>query len=293
MSAQASDREWEFYQKNNEAAIENTGSTLRTLVLINGGAAVALLAFAGALVAQGKTSAVEQIAFSLLFFAGGVFFATVAMGEVYLVHFSIAAKTREQITNPNAPAWQRWWRWSTVWRVLAHTAALFSMLLFVCGVFHVKAAVTHLKNRPLSASRVNGSYAEKEGPNVDANAPADRTIVPARDRTLLSIRRRPARLPGVATELSGAGTDPSHAAKAPVQAWRGPRQRRRPLSHRTQRASDKRFGLAQRRVRTSRPGGNRDGATCRTVPAIAERSTGDLHRPGTVLLRMSPLRPRR
>jgi hypothetical protein len=50
----AHDRAAEFFLALNESAIKSSELTLRTAVLINGGAAVSVLAFIGGLSSQGK-----------------------------------------------------------------------------------------------------------------------------------------------------------------------------------------------------------------------------------------------
>jgi hypothetical protein len=83
-----------FSLKLNEAAMENANLALRTAVLINGGAAVSILAFVGGLVSQGKVAAgpqLTQIADSLVCFASAVAAAALAMGFSYFTNYCISA----------------------------------------------------------------------------------------------------------------------------------------------------------------------------------------------------------
>jgi hypothetical protein len=83
------DRLAEFGLALNESAIKSSELTLRTAVLINGGAAISVLAFVGGLSSQGKIgiSRLGDVADSLTPFAWGVASATVGMGLSYLTHY--------------------------------------------------------------------------------------------------------------------------------------------------------------------------------------------------------------
>jgi hypothetical protein len=85
----AHDRIDEFGKAINIAAIENANLALRYVLLINGGAAVAVLGFIGALVGRVALSGVilpkiADAASSLTWFGAGVAAAALAMGFAYL-----------------------------------------------------------------------------------------------------------------------------------------------------------------------------------------------------------------
>jgi hypothetical protein len=68
------DRSREYQKATDEAVIKGGELAIRTVMLINGGAAVAVLAFIGALVREGGVSVKEiaGVSTSLLWFGGGV-----------------------------------------------------------------------------------------------------------------------------------------------------------------------------------------------------------------------------
>lgn len=79
------DRMTEFEKQTNEAAISSGQLALRTAVLINGGAAVSVLAFLGSL-AKDKLSdsTLSGVAGPLLWFASGVAVAAAGLGLALL-----------------------------------------------------------------------------------------------------------------------------------------------------------------------------------------------------------------
>ena len=82
----------DFASKTNTAAIEVANLALRTAMLINGGAAIAVLAFVGSLASRDKVSlqAITQTAATLIWFATGVAVATLSMGLAYFTNLFIA-----------------------------------------------------------------------------------------------------------------------------------------------------------------------------------------------------------
>ena len=67
--------------------VSTSGSAAKTSLLINGGSAVALLAFIGHLVTTGNSPAIRLFALPLGFFATGVFFAALASSIIYFVQW--------------------------------------------------------------------------------------------------------------------------------------------------------------------------------------------------------------
>jgi len=147
----AHDSASDFAAKANVAAIENGNLAMRTAVLINGGAVVTVLAFIGALASREKVTGQHliQLASTLVYFAFGVVAATVAMGFAYATNYCIAGQlwSHERkwehpyvVPTPRSRAW--WWV-AIIFHVLAILAVLGSLVLFVCGVFEVKNAITN------------------------------------------------------------------------------------------------------------------------------------------------------
>ena len=94
----AHDRARDFELSTNEAAINSGQLAIRTAVLINGGAAVAVLAFLGGLAGQGIISVRDlgRIANSLLWFGGGVFLGGLGLALAYFTDFCHMKESRSR-----------------------------------------------------------------------------------------------------------------------------------------------------------------------------------------------------
>jgi hypothetical protein len=132
----------EFQRSLNEAAVKGADAALRSVLLINGGAAVSVLAFIGGLAAQSriKLDQLQAVAHSLVIFAFGVAAAVISMLFAYLTNLIAGdiERSLERLTQPPfiAPG--------------KHTLRLerlkiASLVLFLYGVFNVKDAITHLR----------------------------------------------------------------------------------------------------------------------------------------------------
>lgn len=124
--------------KDLEGAIDLAVGLIKLLVAINGGAAVAILAFFGNLVASGSLnpSMVGPIVMALLMFGLGVLFAAVACFLAYLVE-------AERATDPNpGPSLLRsdlqyWALWSAA---LALASFLIGLVAAACALAAIYSA---------------------------------------------------------------------------------------------------------------------------------------------------------
>jgi hypothetical protein len=146
--------EWHIshVDKSNEAAIKAADGALRAGLLINGGAAVSVLAFIGSL-ANKALIAIPQlsgVANSLKFFAYGVAAAVVGLGLSYLTHFFEACyyvsmkwdpDTSSMGPGPNTKAYF-WVR--TAVHALAVIAFFACIACFIFGMLSVRAAIDRL-----------------------------------------------------------------------------------------------------------------------------------------------------
>ncbi len=149
----AHDRNVSFIANVNEAAISNANLALRTAVLINGGAAVSVLAFVGGLVGQGKLTigtATDEISAALVWFAFGVAAATLAMGFSYLTNYCIAWSATTQLAIWEHPYFRTTGKSKCI-MAAAITFQLIAVLLgfgsigvFLKGMLAVKASFVHL-----------------------------------------------------------------------------------------------------------------------------------------------------
>lgn len=138
--AEPTDRRWEFFQTTRDAVFKSIDVLLKTIILINGGAAVAILAFIGSLASHNRiqTGQLNHVANGLLIFAFGVFAAIVAMAFNYCTLYSTAMHT--QSFKPHS-------LWATAKHIAEVTSlamTVTSILLFLYGAFAVRDAIVRL-----------------------------------------------------------------------------------------------------------------------------------------------------
>ena len=143
----AHDKLEDFHTYVNEAAIKSGDATLRMLMLINGGAAAALLTFTGNL-----TNAAQKLSFAntLVWFATGVACAVAGVALSYFTNFFMAEHTtslkriwEHPYTEPT-DASKRYRRLNVLFHFLAVVAGLLSLAAFVYGMLQVRNAFTHM-----------------------------------------------------------------------------------------------------------------------------------------------------
>jgi hypothetical protein len=143
----------DFENATNLATIESGNLALRYAVLINGGAAIAILGFISALAGQGKVSVgpnLTPIAFPLTYFALGVAAATLGMGFTYFANLSITylANSLQRIwKHPYSEATEstaQWLKRAEFCRWTAVLLATASLGLFIWGMLSVKDSISHL-----------------------------------------------------------------------------------------------------------------------------------------------------
>ena len=143
MAERAHDRQEQSFQHMNETAISASHVALRTLLLINGGAAIALLSFDGRL----PPLQARAVAATLVWFSLGVVATAIAMALAYFTHFCMAggiasiAKSYEHPFVSKGPKTSQWERGKLVCHILSAVFAAVSMSLFVIGMFAVRAAL--------------------------------------------------------------------------------------------------------------------------------------------------------
>jgi hypothetical protein len=157
----AHDRIDSFSDKLNDATLRSSEVALRACLLINGGAAVSVLAFIGGLLSKGLIEDPRQlkpVADSLVPFAWGVGLAVLGMGFSYAVNLLTAL-----YTNSRTKTWAHPWSEPgkktkrigiarNSFHALAALAGVASVVFFVCGIFAVRKSVEHIQPAALSAS---------------------------------------------------------------------------------------------------------------------------------------------
>lgn len=131
----------EFFQSINEQTIASSNLAMRTLVAINGGAAVAILAFVGSIAGKAEhCSGVElsRLTAPLIWFGFGVTSALASMMLAYLTNYATTGHTQSQ---PSSHHEARWGMAKNVFHLSAIVAALASLAFFVAGLFCTKSAI--------------------------------------------------------------------------------------------------------------------------------------------------------
>jgi len=103
-----------------KATMEYGGAAIKSSLLINGGAAIALLAFIGKIWGPESKADIQDLSCSLIFFVMGVAFSAMAMAAAYF--------TQGYYTVNNDKA-------GNTWKKVAIVLVSFSYILFVSGAF--------------------------------------------------------------------------------------------------------------------------------------------------------------
>ena len=143
------DRDFTLSRQASDAAIGHANFALRTLIIINGGAAIALLAFLGSLLsAEGNySSKLSEITAPLVSFSWGIATATVSIGFAYFTTYCIAsAFSEKELTwdhpwTKDTPKSTAWTRASNLFQVLAVVLALVSLYFFISGMLDARDAI--------------------------------------------------------------------------------------------------------------------------------------------------------
>jgi hypothetical protein len=135
-----------FHEYVNQATIKSAELALRMSILINGGAAVALLTFIGPLPKQQKA----DIANTLVWFASGVALGVAALAASYFTNYltaGIASSKLRLLDHPYikpGPTTARHMTLKIIFHVIAVILGLASLGAFVCGMLEVRNALTRL-----------------------------------------------------------------------------------------------------------------------------------------------------
>ena len=134
-----------FFTDFNKAAIETANVVIRSLLLVNGGAAVALLAFVGAVESGCASVKSELLADPILRFVMGVAMSVVTAFLAYIANFADAWATGSRKTVSHYPniqetaASERISEVSSVFHILALLAAIVWLWAFLDGVWMAAA----------------------------------------------------------------------------------------------------------------------------------------------------------
>jgi hypothetical protein len=148
----AHDNSVAFHTYVNQATIESANIALKTLIVINGGAAIAVLTFLGGVASKDKIdfAAVAPVAMTIRYFAIGVALTLAAMAFSYLTNYFMAGVevsrqktyTRPYVIDGANTDNQKWW--NNLFHILSFGSALASLLLFVIGMYVASDRIAHL-----------------------------------------------------------------------------------------------------------------------------------------------------
>jgi hypothetical protein len=150
----AHDKAHDYETKTSEATVNVGQAAIRTAVLINGGAAIAILGLIGALIGKDERatsmSDLSEVALSLQWFAFGVASGTAALGFSYVTNYSSVRRSATRTRTFRPPYFigtrkTTFWRW--VGRVFQWGAVLLAAVsigLFIHGMIAVREAIEQL-----------------------------------------------------------------------------------------------------------------------------------------------------
>jgi hypothetical protein len=150
----AHDRHFQSLKDVTDGARKAGEVAIRGLLLVNGGAAVAILAFAGGLASQNRIpmGSLVDLSSSLVAFACGVGTAVLALGAAYFTNYASAiAHSFYEFHYPHpfvrgTQRSQRWERMAAGFQWAAVIFSFFSLLLFFLGIFEVRQSVTKISS---------------------------------------------------------------------------------------------------------------------------------------------------
>jgi hypothetical protein len=142
----------QFFRDVNQSTVQTGQLAMRTAVFINGGAAVSVLAFLGAIASKDKVTAAQlsEVASSLIWFAAGVAAAGLSLAFAFFNNFFTASavgskdRTWEHPYLRPGPRTKLYDRLVTTFVFLSVVAGAVSFILFMAGVFDVRNAIVML-----------------------------------------------------------------------------------------------------------------------------------------------------
>jgi hypothetical protein len=154
------DVETEFGHRANEAAVNSGTQAVRAAIIINGGAAVTMLAFIGHLISVNEGKFVNKFADltdPLIWFAWGVTFAAMSVGGAYFTNYAIATASVARSRHYDDPfiretnASKAWKVAIWIFQIVSVGTCIASITLFVIGMLDIQEVISTLK-QPVSTS---------------------------------------------------------------------------------------------------------------------------------------------
>lgn len=138
------------FRSTNEKTMDAATIALKSALLINGGAAVAVLGFVASIYGSGVSSELllAAVAIALMYFAWGVFSAVAAMCFAYLTNNALLGILSNDIAGESR------WPNSIIYKGFMGLSFVFtfaSVVLFVLGAYEVKTAVIEASSHVAAA----------------------------------------------------------------------------------------------------------------------------------------------
>ena len=137
----------EFTRQNFEAAFKSGQIALRSVVLVNAGAAVAVLFFLGTIATKVAVVQMSVVAHSLIWFVAGITCGLVALTSAYLTNLydaKVGTSVNQTWVYPySQPGHDTSYfvRLSRVVHIVAILAGAASLLLFIVGMWDIRSAI--------------------------------------------------------------------------------------------------------------------------------------------------------
>jgi hypothetical protein len=146
------DRSAAFADSTNEATVTSGLQAARTAILVNGGAAVSMLGFIGALTGQGRLTVAQMsnVASGLLWFGGGVALGMLCVAFSYFTNYAYVSITNSKLytwEHPylmDGPTTKLWTRWGASFHVVAVVTGILAVAAFVAGIVDVYHSIVAL-----------------------------------------------------------------------------------------------------------------------------------------------------
>ena len=160
------DRHGRFIEGVNDATIRSGEFALQNSMFINGGAAVTVLAFLGAVVGKEGTATpgLGTVATNLGWFACGAAFSLSAMLAAYLTNYFTVITASSQVRKAESPyihdglITKRWRVGKKLCHWLAVILGLLSIIMFVIGLWEIQSSIS----RVLGAAEASSAHSQSE-----------------------------------------------------------------------------------------------------------------------------------
>ena len=137
----AQNEDFDFAKSVNEKAIDSSNVVMRSLLAINGGSAVALLAFMGSLAGRSEidfSAVIVALSYPLLLLGWGVAVCVVAMIFAYFTNYTTVGHAFAQAGSIEVRIYGIL---KTICHLFAVAAVLGSLALFVWAIYEVRNAI--------------------------------------------------------------------------------------------------------------------------------------------------------